>query len=55
MQTFDDICIMDLGGNAKKKGRCPGGSKDEIVFDIQQRVAICPMVKRPRTQSGIKE
>jgi len=47
MQTFDEICIMDLHGNTKKKERCPDGSKDENVFDIQQGVAICLMVKLP--------
>ncbi len=47
MQTFDEIRIMDLHGNSKKKERCPDGSKDENVFDIQQGVAICLMIKLP--------
>jgi predicted helicase len=47
MQTFDEIYIMDLHGSTKKKERCPDGSKDENVFDIQQGVAICLMVKLP--------
>ncbi|MFO7898538.1 MAG: hypothetical protein R6V58_05710 [Planctomycetota bacterium] len=47
MQTFDEIRIMDLHGNSKKKERCPDGSKDENVFDIMQGVAICLMVKLP--------
>jgi len=46
MQTFDDIYLLDLHGNAKKKERCPDGSKDENVFDIQQGVAIGIFVKR---------
>jgi len=46
MQTFDDIYILDLHGNAKKKEVAPDGSKDENVFDIQQGVAICIMVKK---------
>jgi len=47
MKTFDEIRIMDLHGNAKKKEVCPDGSKDENVFDIQQGVAICLMIKLP--------
>ena len=40
MTTYPKINIIDLHGNAKKKERCPDGSKDENVFDIQQGVAI---------------
>ncbi len=46
MQTFDDIAILDLHGNSKKKERSPDGTKDENVFDIQQGVAIGIFVKR---------
>lgn len=46
MRTFDDIYVLDLHGNVKKKETAPDGSKDENVFDIQQGVAICLMVKR---------
>ncbi len=46
METFDDIYILDLHGNSKKKERAPDGSKDENVFDIQQGVAIGIFVKR---------
>ena len=45
MATVDEIRIMDLHGNAKRKEACPDGSKDENVFDIQQGVAICLMIK----------
>ncbi|NWJ96753.1 MAG: DNA methyltransferase, partial [Chloroflexi bacterium] len=47
MQTFDDIYLLDLHGNSKKKERSPDGSSDENVFDIQQGVAIGIFVKRP--------
>ena len=47
MQTFDDIYLLDLHGNSKKKESAPGGGKDENVFDIQQGVAIGIFVKRP--------
>lgn len=46
MQTFDEIYVIDLHGNTKKKETTPDGSKDENVFDIQQGVAICLMVKK---------
>ncbi len=46
MQSFDEIYILDLHGNAKKKEKCPDGSKDENVFDIQQGVAIALLIKK---------
>ena len=45
MATFDEIYLLDLHGNAKKKERTPNGGKDENVFDIQQGVAIGLFVK----------
>ena len=46
MNTFDDIYVLDLHGNSKKKERAPDGSVDKNVFDIQQGVAIGIFVKR---------
>jgi len=40
INTFTDIYILNLHGNAKKKEVAPDGGKDENVFDIQQGVAI---------------
>ena len=40
MQAFDEIYVLNLHGNAKKKEICPDGSKDENVFDIMQGVSI---------------
>jgi hypothetical protein len=40
LKHFDEIKIIDLHGNSKKKEVSPDGSKDENVFDIQQGVAI---------------
>lgn len=45
LESFDDMYILDLHGNSKKKEQAPGGSKDENVFDIQQGVAISIFVK----------
>ncbi len=47
MQTFDEIYLLNLHGNARKKERAPDGSPDENVFDIQQGVAILLAVKLP--------
>ena len=46
MNSFNEIHILDLHGNSLKKEKCPDGSKDENVFDIQQGVAIALFVKR---------
>jgi len=40
MNSFNEIYILDLHGNSLKKEKCPDGSKDENVFDIQQGVTI---------------
>jgi predicted helicase len=40
MESFHKIRILDLHGSAKRRDRCPDGSADENVFDIQQGVAI---------------
>ncbi|MDT5122433.1 MAG: hypothetical protein QOC96_1915 [Acidobacteriota bacterium] len=50
METFDDIYVLDLHGNSKKKERAPDGSDDKNVFDIQQGVAIGIFVKKQRTK-----
>ena len=52
MKTFDEIYVLDLHGNAKKKEVCPDGSRDKNVFDIQQGVAISLMVKLPKERSA---
>ncbi|HRZ81336.1 MAG TPA: DNA methyltransferase, partial [Candidatus Hydrogenedentes bacterium] len=48
MQTFDDIFVLDLHGNSRKKEVSPDGSKDENVFDIQQGVAIGIFIKQEK-------
>jgi len=46
MSSFNEIYILDLHGNSLKKEKCPDGSKDENVFDIQQGVAIALFIKK---------
>jgi hypothetical protein len=48
MHTFDDIFILNLHGNTKKREVAPDGGPDQNVFDIQQGVAIGLFVKRTR-------
>lgn len=49
METFDDLYLLDLHGNSKKKEKAPDGGKDENVFDIQQGVAIGLFIRAPRS------
>jgi len=51
MNSFNHIYLLDLHGNSKKKEKCPDGSKDENVFDIQQGVAIILAIKK----EGLKQ
>jgi predicted helicase len=44
-KSFNWIRILDLHGNSKKKETAVDGTKDENVFDIQQGVAVCIMIK----------
>jgi len=53
MQTFNQIYVMDLHGNAKKKEKTPDGGKDENVFDIEQGVCISIMVRKPGLERKI--
>ena len=46
MKTFNQIYVLDLHGNKKKKERAPDGGNDENVFDIEQGVAISLLVKK---------
>ncbi|PYJ69068.1 MAG: hypothetical protein DME75_11750 [Verrucomicrobia bacterium] len=51
MQSFEEIYLLDLHGNSKKKEVDPAtGAQDKNVFDIQQGVAIGIFVKLPPEQ-----
>ena len=53
METFDEIYLLDLHGNAKKKERAPDGGLDQNVFDIQQGVAIAIFIRCKDTQGKL--
>lgn len=46
LETFEDIYILDLHGNSKKKEKTPSGGKDFNVFNIQQGVSINIFVRK---------
>ena len=52
LESFDEIYILDLHGNAKKQETSPDGSKDENVFDIMQGVSINLFIKTGKKAKG---
>ena len=47
LQTFDQIYVLDLHGNSRRKIVSPTGVKDENIFDIMQGVSISFFIKKP--------
>src|SRR3990167_3538437 len=45
LESFNEIYILNLNGNSRIGEKCPDGSKDENVFDIQQGVSITIFIK----------
>ena len=46
LETFENIYMLNLHGDSKKKEKMPNGGKDENVFDIQQGVAISLFIRK---------
>jgi predicted helicase len=55
MKTFDKIMIINLHGNTRKREKCPDGSIDENVFDIEQGTSIIICVKNNQKDSSKNE
>ncbi|MGH7887030.1 MAG: type ISP restriction/modification enzyme, partial [Candidatus Binatia bacterium] len=53
MATFNQIYVLDLHGNSKKRERAPDGGEDQNVFDIEQGVAISLLVKNRGLKRGV--
>lgn len=53
MRSFEQIYVLDLHGNYKKKETAPDGTKDDNVFDIEQGVAISVFVKKRGLRRGV--
>ncbi len=46
LECYDELYILNLHGNARKKEETPQGATDENVFDIMQGVSINLFVKK---------
>ena len=53
LRTFDKIYIVNLHGDSNRLEKCPDGSKDENVFDIQQGVSIHIFVKEKHGNNNL--
>ncbi|WP_104713914.1 type ISP restriction/modification enzyme [Helicobacter cetorum] len=53
LECYDEIYILNLHGNTRKKELTPQGTKDENVFDIMQGVSINLFVKNPNTEKKV--
>ncbi|MEX1000178.1 MAG: type ISP restriction/modification enzyme [Thermodesulfobacteriota bacterium] len=52
--SFNEIYILNLHGNSRIGEKCPDGSPDENVFDIQQGVSIALFIKSKQEQKLAK-
>ncbi|WP_236640015.1 type ISP restriction/modification enzyme [Helicobacter pylori] len=46
LECYDELYILNLHGNARKKEKTPQGAKDENIFNIMQGVSINLFVKK---------
>ncbi|GAA7848848.1 DNA methyltransferase [Helicobacter pylori] len=49
LECYDELYLLNLHGNARKKEETPQGAKDENVFNIKQGVSINLFVKKAQT------
>ncbi len=49
LECYDELYILNLHGNTRKKEETPQGAKDENVFNIMQGVSINLFVKKVQT------
>ncbi len=49
LECYDELYILNLHGNARKKEETPQGAKDENVFNIMQGVSVNLFVKKVQT------
>ncbi|GAA9379952.1 DNA methyltransferase [Helicobacter pylori] len=53
LECYDELYILNLHGNARKKEKTPQGTKDENVFNIMQGVSINLFVKKAQATKKI--
>ena len=46
MESFDEVFVLDLHGNRRRREITPAGGRDENVFDIAQGVSVLLAVKK---------
>ncbi|GAA9842062.1 DNA methyltransferase [Helicobacter pylori] len=49
LECYDELYILNLHGNARKKEKTPQGADDENIFNIMQGVSINLFVKKAQT------
>ncbi|MFB1341739.1 type ISP restriction/modification enzyme [Helicobacter pylori] len=49
LECYDELYILNLHGNTRKKEKTPQGAKDENIFNIMQGVSINLFVKKAQT------
>ncbi|GAA9102013.1 DNA methyltransferase [Helicobacter pylori] len=49
LECYDELYILNLHGNARKKEKTPQGADDDNVFNIKQGVSINLFVKKAQT------
>ncbi|GAA6801113.1 DNA methyltransferase [Helicobacter pylori] len=49
LECYDELYILNLHGNARKKEKTPQGAKDENIFNIMQGASINLFVKKAQT------
>lgn len=53
MKAFDRIYILNLHGDSNRQEKCPDGSKDDNVFDIQQGVSINIFIRNENNKTDL--
>ena len=54
MKSFEEIYVLDLHGNSKKKEKPPKGGKDENVFEITQGVSITVCIQKAKAHKSTR-
>ncbi len=54
LECYDELYILNLHGNARKKEKTPQGTDDENVFNIMQGVSINLFVKKAQTTKKVQ-
>lgn len=53
LESFDEVRIINLHGNSRRREISPDGERDENVFDIEQGTAIALFIKHGQNSRGV--